>query len=104
MTSKHTPGPWTVGRIDNSIQLYVLDGAEHEDPCDGIIAAVDMSAADRNLPDANARLIAAAPELLGALRFALAVLNALDGNTAQERAAATLRGQLAITKAEGEAS
>ena len=58
----HTPGPWVVGPVDDTI-VTAPDGSE--------VAAID---GDYNQPDmwpvmeANARLIAAAPELLEALR------------------------------------
>lgn len=58
----HTPGPWRVGPVDDTI---VTDAAGKE------VAAID---GDYNNPDewprmeANARLIAAAPELLDALK------------------------------------
>lgn len=57
----HTPGPWRVGPVDDTI---VTDAAGKE------VAAID---GDYNSPDewprmeANARLIAAAPDLLAAL-------------------------------------
>jgi hypothetical protein len=55
MSNKYTPGPWTVGEYDP----LTVNGA------DGRVAAADFQNA-RQL--ANARLIAAAPELLEALR------------------------------------
>ena len=60
MKSAHTPGPWQYGsgKLSNSIQVYV--GAQN-------IASVTML--NHYEPaDANARLIAAAPDLLEALR------------------------------------
>lgn len=67
----HTPGPWRVGPVDDTI---VTDAAGKE------VAAID---GDYNSPDewprmeANARLIAAAPELLGALKVILEVHEAV---------------------------
>lgn len=56
--SKHTPGPWT-----NDLETpWILSS-------DGSAVAQICS---RPLREANAHLIAAAPELLGALRFILA--------------------------------
>ena len=58
----HTPGPWRVGPVDDTV-VTDADGKE--------VAAID---GDYNSPDewprmeANARLIAAAPELLDALK------------------------------------
>ncbi len=58
----HTPGPWRVGPVDDTI-VTDADGKE--------VAAID---GDYNSPDewprmeANARLISAAPDLLDALK------------------------------------
>jgi hypothetical protein len=55
--SKHTPGPWTeVGRYIETDECTICEM---------------FSARTREERDANQRLIAAAPELLGALRLAL---------------------------------
>lgn len=60
MTTKYTPGPWrTTGtRIANESRV--------------LIAAVCGASGDDNTEAANARLIAAAPDLLAALRELLA--------------------------------
>jgi hypothetical protein len=59
--SKHTPGPWQVGHFDSNM-ICDSDGANRG--CSPI-ARVEGTAAKRR---ANARLIAAAPDLLEALR------------------------------------
>ena len=67
MNTKHTPGPWTIGRIG--------DGTEHTAPIEGAgttVGYVEMHSFDDDettTPEqaANARLIAAAPDLLEAL-------------------------------------
>jgi hypothetical protein len=67
MSTKHTPGPWTIHTDGLGITF---------------IAAPEGSVAElHGAPEkvANARLIAAAPELLSALGNALAVLSSLDG-------------------------
>jgi hypothetical protein len=58
--AKHTPGPWVVGPVDDTVVTHLgADGARY------IVAEI---AGDYNQPDtwpimeANARLIAAAPE------------------------------------------
>ena len=62
--AKHTPGPWVISATDDTV---VIDATGRE------VAAID---GDYNDPDtwpqmeANARLIAAAPELLEAARAA----------------------------------
>jgi hypothetical protein len=70
MTTKHTPGPWTITR-------------KHTPPifdrgCIAIgpdIAAIQVPELD-TASEANARLIAAAPDLLAALARAVAYLDA----------------------------
>lgn len=65
MEIEFTPGPWQVGPVDDTVVTHVgADGILYE------VAAID---GDYNSPDqwptmeANARLIAAAPEMLAAL-------------------------------------
>lgn len=64
--AKHTPGPWVVGPVDDTVVTHLgKDGVRYE------VAAID---GDYNEPDewpvmeANARLISAAPDLLEALK------------------------------------
>ncbi len=71
----HTPGPWVVGPIDDTAVTHLgKDGIRYE------VAAVD---GDYNDPDewpimeANARLIAAAPDLLAVARDATHFLNGM---------------------------
>ena len=56
MTSKHTPGPWTLDANDFGWFLISANGQ------DVLTEAFDTE-------EANARLIAAAPAMLAALRF-----------------------------------
>ncbi len=60
-TNKHTPGPWTVD-ASNSIH------GPGNDPEKTMLAAVRFQGGANNRGDANARLIAAAPDLLAALK------------------------------------
>lgn len=78
--SKHTPGPWKVNPARNGLDAYVLDSKGES------VALTEM-------PDAY--LIAAAPELLGALREAASILGLHGQYVAQVRARAV------IAKAEG---
>ena len=67
MDAKHTPGPWFQHHSDLSVR--VCDGAhEAEDGCKQI-AEAEIIGYDREVSVANARLIAAAPELLAALEY-----------------------------------
>jgi hypothetical protein len=82
----HTPGPWTVGR-----DFSIIAGSEE------IAALYTNDGADDSKPypvEANARLIAAAPELLEALKDAVDG----EGDMTAERIA---RWRAAIAKAEG---
>ena len=69
--SKHTPGPWRVveNRVPASLEIYARETAIVE--C--------WRRADVQTEMANARLIAAAPDLLDALVMVLDDPNALDG-------------------------
>ena len=62
MKLKHTPGPWIPERDDNEGIIFILDD-EGEDICLITNDESIFSEAD----EANARLIAAAPEMLDAL-------------------------------------
>jgi hypothetical protein len=66
MTVKHTPGPWTVDEIDVGRTAHILGGVSNF--CAEIVATVALEGQESQ---ANARLIAAAPDLLEALRRAL---------------------------------
>lgn len=73
---KHTPGPWRVGpsndvqgRYADSSQIWVPHGAVSH--C--VVASVNYHLSQS---EANARLIAAAPDLLKAAKEVLAGLNA----------------------------
>ena len=66
----HTKGPWKVHNIDGS--FIVASGNPDESDYEGVCQTYN---------EANARLIAAAPELLEALEFALGTCN--DSETRQ---------------------
>lgn len=59
---KHTPGPWGYEMDDYVTQVFVID----RDPGRLVIAEVN----EQPEQEANARLMAAAPELLAALKRA----------------------------------
>jgi hypothetical protein len=84
--SKHTPGPWEAR--DFSGDQYVIWGPEFGGGRHALIA----TCTGPNL-EANARLIAAAPEMLAALKRAYGFLE--KGSRAYEQVRA------AISKAEG---
>ena len=74
MSTQHTPGPWYVGTEfnDQGRHIYAAQKVRHEDGDEWhpLIACTDD---DERLVDwqANARLIAAAPDLLEALQYAI---------------------------------
>ena len=85
--SKHTPGPWRVEA--DGVIVGPSNGFSPFGGC-GCCDSPWMNGHDGEACQANARLIAAAPELLGALKD----MGARYGLTEQARAA--------IAKAEGE--
>jgi hypothetical protein len=74
MTTKHTPGPWTIEPHGATTALY----ADRDDGSHGFrginlrhgLRLMNLDDGDSNF-EANARLIAAAPELLEALKWIL---------------------------------
>lgn len=108
-TTSHTPGPWGVAHVGKSLEGNY--GAGFAVPC--VIATNGATVAELMRSDsamANARLIAAAPDLLAALRVIIDNEHRrLTGGSANEP---TLRdiinaldaGRAAITKATGAAS
>lgn len=67
---KHTPGPWQVGSaFDNHGETEIA--IEHMTPAGNLVVAVALGGLHGQ--DANARLIAAAPDLLEALLDAISV-------------------------------
>lgn len=81
--SAHTPGPWAVGKNERSDERIEV----RAEPLGLLVALVEKSS--------DARLIAAAPELLEALRDVLA----FDART--DRPDVFDRARAAIAKAEG---
>ncbi|CUJ58749.1 Uncharacterised protein [Achromobacter xylosoxidans] len=104
MTTKHTPGPWylrtnrhpeTDGRPWGWLDLHPPGSTEKAQPS-GV--RVTWTKGDRS--EANARLIAAAPELLEALEWALRAMEARNPLWAEGERFVAARA--AIAKAKGE--
>ncbi len=95
--TKHTPGPW---RVQNgSVYALAPDGSFGSLP----VAHMDRDPGNGTRPverDANARLIAAAPEMVEALRGALEVLDG-RANDFSSKSEACKACRAAIRKAEG---
>ncbi len=87
-TSKHTPGPWTIKPYKSWDKRILL-------PEPSIY--VDNDDVDQDEASANARLIAAAPDLLAALEDAFVFIG-----TSPHDPALLLRTRAAIAKAKGE--
>ena len=103
--SKHTPGPWSVGEVSHKKQRVDIDSL-HADQTLGhqtwrglarAYGCEDMPAEGTAAMLANARLLAAAPELLEALQSVLD--NCLDS---EGLCAAHAKARAAIAKATGE--
>ena len=89
---KHTPGPWQVGPVfDNDGQPEII--IEHMTPRGNLVVAVAIGGLRGQV--ANARLLAAAPELLEALQFVMSAHG-------EQLDSAFQQAQEAITKATGE--
>ena len=104
-TATHTPGPWTCTIDDEGFNVF-QDDPKHPGNGDHI-----MCIAGNPESEANARLIAAAPELLAALRDTLESLECHEQDCQRDglkNAAKAARRQIdaaraAIAKAEGRA-
>jgi hypothetical protein len=92
-TSKHTPGPWRrwpyAGGTRLSLSVVDAEGAE--------VALVRGWKGDPDHSDADANLIAAAPDLLAACRL---LVNLRHGSSSAEISRAIDDGVAAIAKAE----
>ena len=109
---QHTPGPWKIVKRGNQIglrTLFVTDEQNRQRLFDaGRLGSRNISETD----EANARLIAAAPELLEALKHVQASLIPVKVRQGEsrmdaairwgvERTAANAQARAAIAKAEG---
>jgi len=90
MSPKHTPGPWHTGGQDDRI-IYAADG----------FAVADATVFHGRPETHNARLIAAAPELLDALKVLLS-LHDSQVDTADAWNVSMEEARTAISKATGE--
>ena len=100
--SKHTPGPWVVvGSRTKYVEARLVGSLMQE------VAACGPTLADEGYgqqQEANARLIAAAPDLLEALRGMFAMWRSVcrAQGWEPEHLAEAVRAQAAIAKATGE--
>ena len=90
-TDQHTPGPWWVERrVGDALQINAKHRGEGSSYC---VASINHWEGDAD--KANARLIAAAPELLKALKELADSCDAIPG------CPVTTRARMAIHKATG---
>jgi len=91
MSAKHTPGPWAIDWNVSRIDVFSADAAT-------LVATIRRSTLSAGIDDvakANARLIAAAPELLEALKAITAAPDLRTYGLAMQNAC------IAIARAEG---
>ena len=105
MTTQHTPGPWRIvmsaGNFDSRVNAYQVKYGRAGTP----LCIVDGAGNSSMHNEANARLIAASPDLLAELKDALRVL---ENVWPPETRSSGIKRQLdamraAIAKATGEA-
>ena len=98
--AKHTPGPWHLEEMGyNSSSYYIRGSSESGDRLTigkGAVAHIPRSTV--NPMEANARLIAAAPELLEALAE---IVSAADGEGWNQLDPSLSKARAAIAKATG---
>lgn len=90
---RHTPGPWEAGHYSSVVGLPVM---AQPDKTKNTIVICGVRG-DRHEAEANARLIAAAPDLLSVVQDWLKV-----GNDLKARTAVRERARAAIAKATGQ--
>lgn len=94
----YTLGPW---HLHGPGSVRVCDGNHESKPGCRTIAEAEIIGTPRATAEANARLIAAAPELLEALKLARTVLSTACGEDVPYIRAAFSRIDPVIGKAEG---
>jgi hypothetical protein len=107
--SKHTPGPWRYSKSeqfgDTRFYISQQEGATYTPNYSDVATLIAETICGEygRIQEANARLIAAAPELLAALQGLVAVLDRqLNSPHAAERASPLGRARAAIKKATGD--
>lgn len=97
MSAKHTPGPWEYSHDNgDEFRLIGAGGITVVGGC-GCCGSPSM---DGN-PEADARLIAAAPELLDALEWLVALLPDPELDTDEVQRERVTKARAVITKATG---
>ncbi len=102
--SKHTPGPWVVDEANTNLVARLVDGV-YEYVCAVEPSSFSTREYNNEQEEADARLIAAAPELLEALKMGYAdTMDYIQRNhlSGAENNRWLVLARAAITKAEGE--
>ena len=103
---KGTPGPWFTGEDDDCETIYASDNGKQYDEANIIKVAIVMrDDGDYQKMEADARLIAAAPELLDALKHAIHTIEAIERDLSKHRPGTYCganKARAAIAKALGE--
>lgn len=105
--SRHTPGPWAYTTAPEGwcFNVHQADDADTNHPHSCDVAFMTVSCDPKAVQEANARLIAAAPELLDALKHCESMLmsysiDRVDHEQIEDKALTKIRA--AIAKATGE--
>jgi len=108
MTTKHTPGPWILDKEynvkDRQDRMIVIGSGifGHDVKSAAFPASSGQFVADDDGGESNAALIAAAPDLLEALKECLTVVRIQNGNLHADTNEIQARAEAAIAKAEGQ--
>ena len=107
MTTQHTPGPWHIGSGNGAGSIFAENGRMRLESGGTTLYPVCNMVTGWNTEEdkANARLIAAAPQMLAALRAALEAMgDSYDARDAAGPEGEQLRDQIAeaIASATGE--
>lgn len=107
--SKHTPGPWLTDRNNvHTGQIAIIHHCLNNDWVEVWTDKWAQTGLGEEEQEANARLIAAAPDLLEALKTAMqqletdAIFMSLSGANGDHQAKAALIARAAIAKTTGE--
>lgn len=99
---KHTPGPWHAFMGTGKARATIQSAGGHVASCSMRNASFYKAPCDRPEMEANARLIAAAPDLLEALRAIVADHEFCGDDWGVRRDAWIVTARAAIAKAEGQ--
>jgi hypothetical protein len=99
MSTKHTPGPWgPLTLLPDNLEI----GIDYPDGDDRDHYLATVTCGDPDELQANAQLIAAAPELLAALAWIDRLVSRDEGCDGDDLEAISVKARAAIAKAIGE--